>query len=193
MADKFERFRLGISLAHLVPGAELIFVCKDEREYRVSDHPSAEFSLCEIRRMVASSSCPSRPDFTKWIKEFYITGAIEDYGGGIYRGIEEEKNTRWFSTTLRPEIVYEILDKADIDGICSVPVDATLTPDLILGVTTVRISVDVDIPEETLNELVLVGYSSCLVKETSFFLMENSGCESSSRQKKHSTTREDSL
>ena len=72
---------------------------------------------------------------------------------------------RWFSTTLRPEIVYESLDHADIDGICAIPVDATITPDSLLGVTTVQISVDETVPSDVLNELVLIGYSACLVQE----------------------------
>ncbi|GIR36979.1 MAG: hypothetical protein CM15mP49_23640 [Actinomycetota bacterium] len=75
--------------------------------------------------------------------------------------------SRWFSTTLRPEIVYESLEHADIDGICSIPVDATIIPDSLLGVTTVQISVEEDVSDDTLNELVLIGYSSCLINEIS--------------------------
>jgi len=182
MEGNFERLRLETALAHLIPGAEIAFTCRDGQEYRAGSHPSAEFSLCEIRRIIASSSCPSRPDFTEWIKDFQIKGAIEDSGGGIYRSIEDEKKERWFSTTLRPEIVYEILNDADIDGICVNPVDALLTPDPVLGVTTVRISVNAEISEEVLDELVLVGYSACLVKEISSSLENNLRCGSTSNQ-----------
>ena len=74
--------------------------------------------------------------------------------------------SRWFSTTLRgPEIVFDSLEHADIDGICSIPVDATITPDSLLGVTTVQISVEEDVSDDTLNELVLIGYSACLVND----------------------------
>ena len=83
---------------------------------------------------------------------------------------------RWFSTTLRPEIVYESLDHADIDGICAIPVDATITPDSLLGITTVQISVDETVPSDVLNELVLIGYSDCLVQEISTSLDSGNTC-----------------
>ena len=129
-----------------------------------------------MRRLIASSACPSRPNFTKWIKDFRLQGAIEDSGGGIYRSTKNNANERWFSTTLRPEIVYEILNNSDIEGICPDPVDALITPDPVLGVTTVRISVNSDITEDVLDELVLIGYSGCLVKEISSALETKSRC-----------------
>ena len=191
MGAKLERLRLETALAHIIPGAEIVFISKDGQEYRAGTHPSADFSLCEIRRIIASSSCPSRPDFTKWIKDFQIKGAIEDSGGGIYRTIETNSKERWFSTTLRPEIVYEILNEADIDGIFQSPVDALLTPDPVLGVTTIRVSVDDDISEELLNELVLIGYSACLVKEISSSLENNLKCGPSKVQKKRENFKTD--
>ncbi|MAT02076.1 MAG: hypothetical protein CL421_03355 [Acidimicrobiaceae bacterium] len=183
MGDKFERLRLTTSLAHLIKGSEIVFSCGDGEEYTASTHPSAEFTICEMRRLIASSACPSRPNFTKWIKDFRLQGAIEDSGGGIYRSTKNDANERWFSTTLRPEIVYEILNNSDIEGICPDPVDALITPDPVLGVTTVRISVNSDITEDVLDELVLIGYSGCLVKEISSTLETKSRCGFSTYQK----------
>lgn len=182
MGDKLERLRLETALAHIIPGAEIVFTSQDGQEYRAGTHPSADFSLCELRKIIASSSCPSRPDFTKWIKDFQIKGAIEDKGGGIYQTVESNRKERWFSTTLRPEIVYAVLNEADIDGVFQSPVDALLTPDPVLGVTTIRVSVDAEISEELLNELVLIGYSACLVKEISSSLENNSRCGPTSNQ-----------
>lgn len=176
MGDKFEQLRLSTALAHLIPGAELVLRSHDDAEYLVGNHPSAEFTLCEMRKLIASSACPSRPNFTKWIKDFDIRGAASDLGVGIYRSLQTERMSRWFSTTLRPEIVYESLENADIDGICSIPVDATITPDSLLGVTTVQISVEEDVSDEMLNELVLVGYSACLINEISTSLESGSAC-----------------
>ena len=90
--------------------------------------------------------------------------------------------SRWFSTTLRPEVVYESLEHADIDGICSIPVDATITPDALLGVTTVQISVEEDVSDDTLNELVLIGYSACLINEISSSLESRTACGAPSHQ-----------
>ena len=176
MGDKFEQLRLSTALAHLIPGAELVLRSHDDAEYLVGNHPSAEFTLCEMRKLIASSACPSRPNFTKWIKDYEIRGAASDLGVGIYRSLQTERMSRWFSTTLRPEIVYESLENADIDGICSIPVDATITPDSLLGVTTVQISVEEDVSDEMLNELVLVGYSACLINEISTSLESGSAC-----------------
>ena len=182
MGDKFEQLRLSTALAHLIPGAELILRSHDDVDYLVANHPSAEFTICEMRKLIASSACPSRPDFTKWIKEFEIRGAASDLGVGIYRSLQSQGMSRWFSTTLRPEVVYESLDLADIDGICSIPVDATITPDSLLGATTVQISVDENVSDETLNELVLIGYSACLINEISSSLESGSACGSPNNQ-----------
>jgi hypothetical protein len=178
MGDKFEQLRLATAIAHLIPGAELMLTSQEGTDYRAGNHPSAEFTLCEIRRLIASSACPSRPDFTRWIKDFSICGAINDSGVGIYKSVEGNPMARWFSTTLRPETVYEALEQADIDGICSLPVDATITPDSLLGVTTVQISLDVTVSDEVLNELVLIGYGACLVQEVSHSLDNSTACGS---------------
>ena len=191
MGDKLERLRLETAIAHIIPGAEIVFTSQDGQKYRAGTHPSADFTLCEMRKIIASSSCPSRPDFTKWIKDFQIKGAITDSGGGIYQTVEGKRKERWFSTTLRPEIVYEILNEADIDGIFQSPVDALLTPDPVLGVTTIRVSVDDEISEELLNELVLIGYSACLVKEISSSLENNSRCAPAKGQKSKESSRTD--
>ena len=90
--------------------------------------------------------------------------------------------SRWFSTTLRPEVVYDSLEHADIDGICSIPVDATITPDALLGVTTVEISVEEDVSDDTLNELVLIGYSACLINEISSSLESRTACGAPNHQ-----------
>ncbi|GIR36980.1 MAG: hypothetical protein CM15mP49_23650 [Actinomycetota bacterium] len=54
MGDKFEQLRLSTALAHLIPGAELILRSHDDAEYLVGNHPSADFTLCEMRRLIAS-------------------------------------------------------------------------------------------------------------------------------------------
>ena len=182
MGDKFEQLRLSTALAHLIPGAELLLRSYDNDVYLAGNHPSAEFTLCEMRKLIASSACPSRPNFTKWIKDFEIRGAANDLGVGIYRSLQSKEMSRWFSTTLRPEIVYQSLENADIDGICSIPVDATITPDSLLGVTTVQISVEENVSGDTLNELVLVGYSSCLIDEISSSLESGSACGATNHQ-----------
>ena len=53
MGDKFEQLRLSTALAHLIPGAELILRSHDDVEYLVGNHPSADFTLCEMRRPVS--------------------------------------------------------------------------------------------------------------------------------------------
>ena len=182
MGDKFEQLRLSTALAHLIPGAELILRSHDDAEYLVGNHRSADFTLCEMRKLIASSACPSRPNFTKWIQEFEIRGAASDLGVGIYRSLQSKGMSRWFSTTLRPEVVYDSLEHADIDGICSIPVDATITPDALLGVTTVQVSVEEDVSDDTLNELVLIGYSACLINEISSSLESRTACGAPNHQ-----------
>ena len=48
--------------------------------------------------------------------------------------------------------------------------DATLTPDPVLGVTTTKISINETADEATLDELALIAHSACLVKEMSLSL-----------------------
>ena len=52
MGDKFEQLRLSTALAHLIPGAELILRGHDDDHYLVGNHPSAEFTLCEMRKLL---------------------------------------------------------------------------------------------------------------------------------------------
>lgn len=53
------------------------------------------------------------------------------------------------------------------------PVDAILNPDPILGITTITISVDTSSEESELDELGLIAYSACLVKEMSLSLKKH--------------------
>ena len=114
--------------------------------------------------------CPSRPNFISWISDFSVGGAISYTGGGIYKSDENGLSQRQFATLLRPEIVFDLLDDTDIEGISEDPVDATLTPDPVLGVTTTKISINKTADEETLDELALIAHSACLVKEISLSL-----------------------
>jgi hypothetical protein len=171
--NKLEQLRLITALGHATHGSAIYLTSKDGKNYLVSDHASSDFSFCEIRRMISISSCPSRPDFTSWIDTISVGGSIEYSGGGIYRSKQNDIPLRVFSTLLRPEMVFDLLDSVDIDGVSPMPVDAILNPDPILGVTTITISVDTSSEESELDELALIAYSACLVKEMSLSLKKH--------------------
>ena len=165
-----EELRLMVGLAHATPRAILRLTSKDGQTYTVSDHPGSDFTPCELRRMISISLCPSRPNFVSWIKDFEIAGSVEYNGGGIFRSERDGISHRIFSTLLRPELVFDLLDATDIEGISQEPVDAVLTPDPILGITTITISVGQSTQETELDELAVIAHSACLVKEMSLSL-----------------------
>ena len=165
-----EELRLVVGLAHATPRAILQLISEDGQTYTVSDHPGSDFTSCELRRMMSISLCPSRPNFVSWIKDFEVTGSVEYKGGGIFQSEREGISQRIFSTLLRPELVFDLLDATDIEGISQEPVDAVLTPDPILGVTTITISVGQSTQESELDELAVIAHSACLVKEMSLSL-----------------------
>ena len=165
-----EELRLVVGLAHAAPKAILNLISEDGQTYTVSDHPGSDFTPCELRRMISISLCPSRPNFVSWIKDFEITGSVEYKGGGIFQSQTDGISHRIFSTLLRPELVFDLLDATDIEGISQEPVDAVLTPDPILGITTITISVGQSTEEAELDELAVIAHSACLVKEMSLSL-----------------------
>ncbi len=165
-----EELRLMVGLAHATPSAIINLSSEDGQTYTVSDHPGSDFTPCELRRMISISLCPSRPNFVSWIKDFEITGSVEYKGGGIFHSERDGISHRIFSTLLRPELVFDLLDATDIEGISQEPVDAVLTPDPILGVTTITISVGQSTQETELDELAVIAHSACLVKEMSLSL-----------------------
>ena len=66
----------------------------------------------------------------------------------------------------------------------------------LLGVTTVQISVEEDVSDDTLNELVLIGYSACLINEISSSLESRTVCGAPNHQTHvpgHKTLKEDLL
>ena len=171
MADQqLDELRLLVALAHATKGSVVHITCEDGNVYNISDNPESDFSFCEMRKLIATSMCPSRPNFTSWISHFNVAGAISYSGGGIYKNDENGISQRQFATLLRPEIVFDVLDGTDIEGISEHPVDATLTPDPVLGVTTTKISINETADEATLDELALIAHSACLVKEMSLSL-----------------------
>ncbi len=167
---RLEELRLVVGVAHAIPGAILHLISEDGEKYTVSDHPGSDFTHCEMRRMISISSCPSRPNFASWISRFEIAGSLEYKAGGIFEGKKNGISQRIFSTLLRPELVFDLLDATDIEGISREPVDAILTPDPILGVTTITISIGRSSQESELDELALIAHSACLVKEMSLAL-----------------------
>ena len=172
VGKQLDELRLMVALAHATKGSVVYLTSKDGKKYKISDSRNSDFTLCEMRRLLATSMCPSRPNFTSWISHFNVGGSIEYNGGGIYRSQENGNSQRLFATLLRPEIVFNLLDETDIEGISEYPVDATLTPDPVLGVTTINVSINTTVNEPILDELAVVAHSACLVKEMSFSLAQ---------------------
>ena len=82
---------------------------------------------------------------------------------------------------------FDLLDATDIEGISQEPVDAVLTPDPILGVTTITISVGQSTQESELDELAVIAHSACLVKEMSLSLdRQSSGIRNKAAMRKDS-------
>ena len=164
-SPKFELLRLGVGLAHVVPGAEIRISAPAGSDLSVSSSPGADMDICDLRQLVLSSVCASQPDVSQWIEIIEIRGSIDDGGGGIYRSRQGADEQRWFATLLPPCEVIDLLKRLERRAQIDPTVRALLKPDPALGVTAVCLEagdpeVDVDI-----SDTAETVHGACLVSE----------------------------
>lgn len=132
-----ERLRLSVAVGHAVYGAELRLTTDRGDVITVSSHSAAQLDHCSLRRLVAASTCPGRPDVSDHIVAIELTGSLSDAGGGVYRVVRQGHEQRWIPSLLHPNRLGELLTALQIDGVDNDELHATLKPDELLGVTII--------------------------------------------------------
>ena len=161
----FDSVRLAVGLAHAVPDAEIRLAAPVGSDLSVSSNPGADIDICRLQQLVASSTCASQPDVSRWIRITEIRGSIRHCGGGIYRTCSETDEQRWFATLLTPGEVIDILRRLESRERIAPGVDALLKPDLALGVTAVCLSVGDPAAGIDIDDAAEAAHSACMVSE----------------------------
>lgn len=137
-----EQLRSAACLTHLVPGAALTVWTSSGGHFVVSRHRTdALVDPCQFRAAVAEPARPGHPRLAEIVTAFEVTAGLFELGGGLYQPTHPGADvTRWFTTSLPPEVVISVA--AD----CPVPlgpddVEVVVRPDELLGVHAVHMSV----------------------------------------------------
>jgi hypothetical protein len=161
------QLRLGIALAHALPGGTLELGTDDGHVLRAShvNDDRADLTPCELRAALLSRACPLWPTVAARLVEVTVAGdGLVDLGGGLYgRRCGHGADQRWFATLLAPNTVRRILDECPIE----MPdvLDASLRPDVELGVVVTVLFTDVPAMGELLDEAGRWASASCYTQE----------------------------
>ncbi|MCY4175360.1 MAG: hypothetical protein OXD37_03360 [Acidimicrobiaceae bacterium] len=164
-SPEFELLRLGVALAHCVPGAEMRISAPAKSDMSVSMSSSADMHICELRKLVVASSCPRHSDISQWIKIIEIGGSLEHCAGGTYRERGAACDQRWFATLLSPHEVVDVLRRLESRAEVDESVKALLKPDIALGVTSVRLTAGDRSASPSIDESAQAAHGACLVSE----------------------------
>lgn len=158
-----EMLRLGVGLAHVVPGAEIQLATPRSGTLTASADPSSEITICDVREALLYSAWPHRPDVSRWIEISGIGGTLQSCKGGLYRIAGTEPEQRWFATLLRSDQVIALFRRLENEEPLCGAVNAKLLPDRPLGVTAV--CVNTDDPRIDIDDVAVKLHSVCLVSE----------------------------
>lgn len=158
-----EMLRLGVGLAHEVPGAEIQLATPSSQTLIASANPSSEITICDVREALLYSACPHRPDVSHWIEISAIGGSLQSCNGDLYRIAGTEPEQRWFATLLHSDQVIALFRRLEYEEPLCGAIDAKLLPDRPLGVTAVCVSTDD--PRIDIHEVAVKLHGVCLVAE----------------------------
>lgn len=165
MDRRLERLRLGVGLAHSVPGARLTLGGRGGVAIRVASDPTADLSLCDLRRVVLAAAFPAQSGLVNWIEYLTIEGSLDDRGGGLYRRSVGGKEERWFSTLLQRNAIFDLLDRIELTDLPDNSLHAAIEPDSDLGVSSVCITTNFDSLDWRIDELAGAARTACVVEE----------------------------
>lgn len=147
-----EQLRSAACLTHLVPGAALTVWTNSGGHFVVSRHRSdALVDPCQFRAAVAEPCRPGHPRLAEIVTAFEVTAGLIELGGGLYQPTHPGADvTRWFTTTLPPDVVIAVAadcpvplgpDHVDPDSVDPDSIEVVVRPDDLLGVHAVHLSV----------------------------------------------------
>jgi hypothetical protein len=158
--------RLALALAHSLPGGALQLHTTDGAALRAAHGGEGDLTPCELRAALLSRACPLWPSVASRITTVDVGGvAVRDLGGGLYGRAGAGARERWFATLLAPSTVSQILDECPVDF--PMQLDASLPPDVELGVVVAVLSGDAAVPEcETvLDDAARWASAACFTQE----------------------------
>src|SRR5262249_50653451 len=104
------------------------------------------------RAALLARACPFWPGVAARLSRFAVGGeGVRDLGGDLFARATPAESQRWFATFLAPTTVQRLLQDCPID--MPVPVDASLRPDVELGVVVVVLATSPDPKDASENEL----------------------------------------
>jgi hypothetical protein len=156
--------RLTTCLGHVVPGVTIELICSNDEHLIVASHRlDAHFTPCELRSAVLADRQPGVPRFADVVTSFSITAGMNHLGGGLYERRCEDRDERWFATTLTHPEVDEVFGSSPFE-LPDNAVDARLMPDSQLGATAVCVVSDSD-HSARLDEISSWALAGCMVAE----------------------------
>jgi hypothetical protein len=160
-----EQLRLAVSLAHTVPGTELRLHCRGGQVVTVGSHPSADLDACAMRQVVLAGSAPDQRGPLDLVHVVEVRGALEPYGGAIFRRRVGASEERWFATLLRPDHTADLLRACHLSDVPDDAVHATVKPDGCLGVSVVQLVTPHRLWAHRLDAAAAAAHAACLVEE----------------------------
>lgn len=161
-----QQLRLGVALAHAVPGAQLRLVDHDGRLLCAGAHPAADLDLCALRRVVSRRL--GAGGVPEGISGVGVGGSLEHLGGGLYRRRAHDVEERWFVSFLEPGILTTVLEGCDPGRLghgSAAEIHGCLLPDAALGVTVVSLTMVGSGSALLLDPFAAATLASCLVEE----------------------------
>jgi hypothetical protein len=162
--------RLAVGLAHVIPGATVELRTDDGGVLRAARDlgQDAVMTPCDLRASLLARSCSMLSPVALRMTEVRIFGeGLVDRGGGLYaRRCPHGTEERWFATFLAPSSVSRILDECPLD----LPdiLDATLRPDVELGVVVTALSTTTPELVDALDDASRWASAACYTQELLF-------------------------
>lgn len=132
-----EALQEGVCLALAVPGATLEVRCQSEEMLCVSNEPTADLSIAQLRRAVLAALDPELTDCSRWIASIELAGSLTPRAHGVYERVTSDQAERWFATLEAPQTAaarFRTMDAPHLDGVL-----VSIHPDRLLGAAAVRI------------------------------------------------------
>ena len=164
-SERFDLLRLGVALAHSVPGAELRISCPLGAHISVGASDRVSLHTCDLRDLVVESTCPHRPDVSDRIEIKEICGSLQSCGAGVFRSRRIDVEHRWFATLLPPTEVIGVLERLEHERLVPDAIGVRLAPDSGIGVTVVRLHASRPLATVAIAEAAETAYGACLVAE----------------------------
>jgi hypothetical protein len=169
LTDLPAQLRLALALAHNLPGGAIELATAGRPSLRAAHGPpgTADLTPCELRAALLARACPFWPGVAARLSRIAVSGdGVRDLGGDLFARSTVVESQRWFATFLAPTTVQHLLQDCPVD--MPVPVDASLRPDIELGVVVVVLSTPAhraDVREADLDEAARWASAACFVQE----------------------------